>query len=234
MNYKFKQIVRQLLPPIVLSARRKLLTNSKGIVVVNLGKTTDRQDLDLYWDEKFADVLEEWGKGTVWNEIEFIFSSLEGSVVDIACGTGPTIEILNRNKNLEVHGFDISDLLINRARNKGILADRLKVADATGAIYDENRFDYSFSIGSIEHFTEAGIDLLLKNAALYTKKYSFHMLPANKDNIDKGWEKTSQSYWNNSVNWWMKKFEIHFSEIVVLDSIWEGLDQQGKWFICKK
>ena len=175
MNYKIKEIVRQLLPPIILSTRRKLLTNSKGIVAISLGKTTDKQDLDLYWDENYADVLEEWGKGTVWNEVQLIFSSLEGSVLDIACGTGPTIEILNGNKNLEVHGFDISDLLIERAKKKGILSDRLKVADATWTTYDEDRFDYSFSIGSIEHFTEEGIDLFLKNAAFYTKKHGIRI-----------------------------------------------------------
>jgi ubiquinone/menaquinone biosynthesis C-methylase UbiE len=234
MKGNLKNILKQILPPIVINARRKLMSNPKGMKAVSLGKTSDKQDLDLYWDEDYANVLEEWGRGTVWTEIELIFSTLQGKVVDIACGTGPTIEILNKNRQLEVHGFDISDLLIERAKKKGILSERLKVADATLKVYEENEFDYSFSIGSIEHFTEEGIDLFIKNAAFYTKQFSFHMLPANMNDIDKGWEKTSQSYFNNSVNWWMGFFTKYFSSVYVVDSTWAALDQQGKWFICKK
>ncbi len=234
MKSKLKNIFKQLIPPVILSTRRKWLTNSKGMQAISLGKTATKQDLDLYWSEDYADVLEEWGKGTVWNEIELIFSTLEGKVLDIACGTGPTIEILSRNKKLEVHGFDISDLLIERAKAKGILPERLRVADATASNFAKNEFEYSFSIGSIEHFTEEGINLFLMNAAACTKKYSFHMLPVNKIGIDKGWEKTDQSYFNNSTSWWLSIFNKYFSEIQVIDSAWEGLDQQGKWFICKK
>lgn len=234
MNDRLKSILKQVLPPIIINMRRKFVNTSTGMKAISLGNTSDKQDLDLYWDENYANVLEEWGRGTVWTEIELIFASLEGKVVDIACGTGPTIEILNKNRKLEAHGFDISELLIERAKKKGILPERLKVADATAKIYDENEFDYSFSIGSIEHFTEEGIDLFIKNAAFYTKKFSFHMLPANMNGINKGWEKTDQSYFNNSVEWWMHFFTKYFSDVYVIDSTWAGLDQQGKWFICKK
>jgi cyclopropane fatty-acyl-phospholipid synthase-like methyltransferase len=133
-----------------------------------------------------------------------------------------------------VHGFDISDRLIARALDKGILPSRVKVADATVKSYAENEFDHSCSIGSIEHFTEEGIHQFLMNAAYYTKEYSFHMLPANADAIDKGWETTTQSYFNNSVGWWTGIFTEHFSEVTIMESTWAGLDQKGKWFICRK
>ncbi|MDX2045552.1 MAG: class I SAM-dependent methyltransferase [Chitinophagaceae bacterium] len=230
---KMKEYVKLLVPPVFLHLKRKL-NSGNSFKALSLGERPDKQDIDLYWDESYANVLEEWGKDNVWIEIELIFSTLKGKVLDIACGTGPTIQILNRNPNLEVHGFDISDLLIKRAIQKGILESRLKVADATKISYAENEFDYSFSIGSIEHFTEEGIDLFIRNSAYYTREYSFHMLPANRDGKDKGWEKTEQSYFNNSVRWWMKKFEKHFSDIKVIDSTWAALDQQGKWFVCHK
>jgi SAM-dependent methyltransferase len=234
MNRSTKDFMRKFVPPIVLELKTKLAQNSQKPRSVSLGKNPDKQDLDLYWDEEYANTLEGWGKGTVWTEIELLFATLKGKVVDIACGTGPTIEILNKNPNLEVYGFDISDVLINRANKKGIPIERLKVADATKRIYNKDEFNYSFSIGSIEHFTENGIDLFLENSAYYTKDYCFHMLPVNKDGINKGWEKYDQSYFNNSVEWWLPFFHKHFSEVIVLNSTWVGADLIGKWFVCKK
>jgi SAM-dependent methyltransferase len=192
------------------------------------------QDLDIYWDADFADELDEWGRNTVWPEVDLLFAALTGKVLDIACGTGQAMAVLARNPNLEVHGVDISQRLIDRALSKAIPASRLKVADATMRSYAENEFDYSCSIGSIEHFTEDGIHRVLANAAYYTRHHSFHMLPVNRDGLDKGWEKTKQSYFNNSVEWWQRMFRPHFAEVTVFGSTWAGLDQVGRWFVCRK
>ena len=234
MNSTLKQYVSLFVPPIVMRLTRRMPRADSAVVVRRSSTPPASQDLDLYWDVEFADELEEWGRNTVWIEVALLFSTLKGKVLDIACGTGQTMAILNRNRNLEVHGFDISDRLIKRALDKGIPESRVRVADATVRSYAENEFDYSFSIGSIEHFTEKGIHQFLKNAAYYTKEYSFHMLPANGEALDKGWETTRQSYFNNSVGWWTSIFTQYFSEVTVLDSTWAGLDQKGKWFICRK
>src|SRR5687767_2540136 len=65
-----------------------------------------KQDLELYWDPEYAKVLEEWGKDSTWNEIQLILASLNGKVLDIACGTGITIKILSKYPGLELYGFD--------------------------------------------------------------------------------------------------------------------------------
>ena len=59
---------------------------------------------------------------------------------------------------------DISDFLINKAKQKGIPSEKLVVCDATKLKYKENSFDYSFSIGSLEHFTEDQIEKFLISA----------------------------------------------------------------------
>lgn len=227
-----KQIAKLFVPPIVLGVKH-WMTNGAAVKPLSLGARPDEQDIALYWDEAYANVLEEWGRDTVWKEIQFIFAGLTGTVLDIACGTGAAIAILNQVSALQVHGFDISDVLIKRAERKGIDPSRLRVADATKADYSEREFDYSYSIGSIEHFTEDGIHAVLRNAARYTKNRSFHMLPVNRDGINKGWEKTQQSYFNNGVDWWLAIFKEHFAKVTVLNSAWAALDQQGKWFVCE-
>jgi len=232
ISEKIKKYAKLCIPPILLLAKQKCFTTTKSIVI-SLGDRPVEQDVELYWNEEYADILEKWGEGTVWQEVQLLFAGLKGRVLDIACGTGPTIEILSRLSGLDVHGFDLSDVLIRRAKEKGISPDKLRVADATLRCYAAKEFDYSYSIGSIEHFTEEGIDLFLQNAAYYTRRYSFHMLPVNVNGIDKGWEKTSQSYFNNSVEWWLNKFRPHFADIRVVASGWSALDQQGKWFVCR-
>ncbi|MBU2264088.1 hypothetical protein KJ797_02015, partial [Patescibacteria group bacterium] len=50
------------------------------------------------------------------------------------------------------------------------------------------------------------------NAAFYTKKFSFHQIPINKCEKDNGWVKYDQSYFENSTEWWLNKFNKYFSK----------------------
>ena len=65
---------------------------------------------------------------------------------------------MSKSENFKVYGCNISDFLIGKAINKGINKEWLKVCDATNMdCYKDNSFDYSYSIGSLEHFTDKGI-----------------------------------------------------------------------------
>jgi ubiquinone/menaquinone biosynthesis C-methylase UbiE len=232
-----KKVLRLLCPPIVFKVVEKL---KQSIPAGNKGKyyrpeSKDNQELDIYWTEQMANQLEEWGRDHTWKEIECLLVNCKGKVLDIACGTGVNILDMQRFDLLDIYGFDISDLLIKRAVDKGIDAKKLKVADATKTDYADNEFDYSYSIGSLEHFTEEGIDQFLKEASRYTSKASFHMIPVSASDKNEGWMRTNQSFHNNSVAWWLSKYQKHFSKVYVLGSGWK--DEQlsvGKWFVCYK
>ena len=103
-----------------------------------------KQDLDAYWDPEFAAILDHWGEGTVWVEIALLLWGYEGRVLDIACGTGKTMELLNPLPKLDIYGCDISDLLIKKAVERGISEDHLKVCDATATEYENDHFDVSY------------------------------------------------------------------------------------------
>ena len=142
---------------------------------------------------------------------------------------------LSRFPFLDLYGFDISELLLNKAKEKGIAAERLKINDATKTDYSDNQFEYSYSIGSLEHFTEDGIMLFLKESSRYTSVASFHQIPVSENNTNMGWIKRGQSYFNNSVDWWLQKFNPHFSKVYVINSGWKDPGMSvGKWFICFK
>jgi ubiquinone/menaquinone biosynthesis C-methylase UbiE len=191
------------------------------------------QDLEIYWDPKMAQVLDTWGEGNVWDEVQMLFLNSKGRVLDIACGTGKTIEILSRFKSLDIYGCDISDVMIRKALERGINADRLIVADATKLNYPEGNFDFSFSIGSLEHFTLQGIDQVITQARRVTKRGSFHMVPVSRSNRNEGWMKTLQSFHNNSVSWWIDRFRIQYPKVFALNSKWNDNISLGKWFICQ-
>jgi ubiquinone/menaquinone biosynthesis C-methylase UbiE len=199
-----------------------------------ISSASGKQDLDVYWDPEMAAVLETWGTGNAWNEIQLLLANVRGTVIDIACGTGKVMSILGDYSNLEVHGFDISDFLIQKAIDRGIPRERLRIADATKTEYPDDAFDYGYSIGSLEHFTESGIGEFVAETKRYTRRASFHQIPTSRSGRDEGWIKTLQSYHNNSIDWWLARFRTSYDTVRVLDSAWNDKISVGKWFVCVK
>jgi len=77
--------------------------------------------------------------------------------------------------------------LINVAIRSGIGSDKLKVANAIDTGYEDNYFDFSYSIGSLEHFIEQDIQAFLSEASRITKSASFHQIPVARDTDFEGW-----------------------------------------------
>lgn len=228
---KAGEIVTQLCPPILLPWLKTAYRRGRG-ASGSISKP-DNQNLDVYWDSAMAELLETWGEGNVWNEIQLIMAGRSGRALDIACGTGKTIDLLHDNPALELWGCDISDLLIRKAVDRGIDRQRLYVGDATKLPYSDGYFDYSYSIGSIEHFTEDGIAALLAECRRVTSVMAFHSHPVSRSGRDEGWITTVQSYFNNSVDWWIVKYRSAFTTVKVLNSTWNDSRSIGKWFICR-
>lgn len=230
-----KQIIKDFSPPVLWNLARKMKRQIK--LKMNSLKTSEgSQDLDPYWQEEMAKLLDMWGEGNAWNEIGMFFLNTKGKVLDIACGTGKVMGILEKiNPELEVYGFDISDMLIQKAVDKGLKKERLAVCDATNMkIYANDSFDYAYTIGSLEHFTEEGIAALVKETKRVVKKSCFHMMPTSRSGKDEGWMKTYQSFFNNSPEWWVAKFKKDFSDVKVFDSAWNDELSVGKWFVTTK
>lgn len=224
-----KRVVRALCPPILWDGLRRARA---AVHARRPAADPSQQDLDLYWDPEFARVLDTWGEGNVWNEIQLLMGDCRGRALDIACGTGRTMEILHDLAELEVHGCDISDLLITRARERGIDSKRLVVCDATAMPYADDSFDWSYSIGSLEHFTIEGIDRLIDEAHRVTRRATYHFMPTSRSGRDEGWMKTTQSFHNNSVEWWKARFARRFPEVRAVGSSWHDQISVGHWFLC--
>jgi SAM-dependent methyltransferase len=228
-----RDLVRELCPPALWRALR---VTRKAIFRGHAAAHGDgaAQKLDVYWDPAMAEILEHWGEGNAWNEIQLLMASRQGRVLDIACGTGKTMALVGRQPGLEVHGCDISDMLIAKAVERGIAPDRLTVTDATKMSYPDGSFDYAYSIGSLEHFTDDGITRLLSECRRVVTGPTFHMVPVARSGGDEGWITTFQSYHNNSVEWWLAKCRTTYAHAIALDSVWSDAISVGKWLVCSK
>jgi ubiquinone/menaquinone biosynthesis C-methylase UbiE len=224
-----KALIRELCPPALWRAMSRARS---ALFPPQAAGHPGGQDLDVYWDEEMAQVLETWGEGNAWSEIQFLMANCHGRVLDIACGTGKVMSILGDTPGLELHGCDISDMLIGKARGRGIAQDRLRVCDATQLPYPDKSFDFSYSIGSLEHFTQEGIDQAIAEMARVTRLGSFHMMPTSRSGRDEGWLKTYQSFHNCSPGWWAPRFARNFRSVRVLASRWEDRISVGSWFLC--
>jgi ubiquinone/menaquinone biosynthesis C-methylase UbiE len=230
MRIFFKKII----PPILIDVYRdiyikNLIRKNKKFV------SQDEQDTKIYDTDLTAEKLSEWGKGSTWNEIQMFFISKKGNILDVACGTGQNMsDVQKLSPDANIYGCDISQNLIDICIKSGIDNKKLICSDATKIDYPENFFDFSYSIGSLEHFTEKGLVDVIEKLHFITKEYSIHMMPVSKKNENEGWIKTYQTFHNNSVEWWVEKFEKKFSLVQVVDSSWSDHISIGKWFICYK
>jgi SAM-dependent methyltransferase len=207
---------------------RSVLTKKTNYATIE----SNVQDLNMYWDPQFAQVLETWGIGNVWDEIQFLMVNRTGKVLDVACGTGKTMELLSKYPDLQVYGCDISDFLIQKAIDRGISSDQIVICDATKMDYADNFFNHSYSIGSLEHFTEEGIIQVISECHRITRFMSCHQVPVSRSGKNEGWTKTIQSFHNNSSEWWIEKFMHSYQRVFVLDSKWQDDISIGKWFVC--
>jgi len=226
-----KNILKDTLPPVLVRGIRKVKSRIQAKSRSPSKKGT--QELDIYWDPEMAAALETWGEGNAWNEIQLLLLNAQGSVLDIACGTGKVMSMLRGMKDIEIHGCDISDFLLAKAVERGIPQEHLTCCDATSLPYNAGQFDYAYSIGSLEHFTEDGIDAFLKECKKVVAKRSFHMIPVSRSQKNEGWISPWQSYFNNSTDWWVAHCKKSFSKVTVLDSAWQDEMSTGKWLICE-
>jgi len=226
-----KELLRQLCPPLLWRGMQNLKAS-----VASAGPTEESrsQDLDVYWDPRMAEALERWGEGTAWNEIRLLLVNCSGKVLDIACGTGKTISLLADLVDLEIHGCDISDMLIGKAIERGIARERLTVTDATAMNYRDASFDWGYSIGSLEHFTQDGIVRFLSECFRVVRHATFHMVPVSRSGKNEGWIKPDQSYYNNSSQRWVERCRAVYPRVVALESVWSDRLSTGIWLVCQK
>ncbi len=222
---KMKEVIKLFIPPILLALKNKLAFSTAAKVQATISD----------WNESNA-LLETWGKNSVWNEIELLLHNEKGKVLDLGCGNGVTAARLSKFEQLTVHGCDISEGLIEKAKQRSQHPERFFLCDVTDLSKILNvEYDIIFSIGLLQYIPENKVEQLAKDLARTTKKFSFHQIPVSATNENEGIINSWHAYLNNSSEWWEMKFRTAFPNVRILDSCWShpGISA-GKWILCYK
>ncbi len=222
----------------VLAGLRNTVEEYKLRLLIRLNrkkKPLDQQVLDIYWDADFAEAAEHWGETSTWAELEYFLVNCHGRVLDVACGSGRTMQLMQKFSSCELHGCDISGALIDLAiKKRGMEASRFTECNAVAMPYPDEWFNYAYSVGSLEHFTEKGITQVLTECYRTTRYATFHHVPASKRGRDEGWIVTDQGYFLNSAEWWLRKCSEVYDTVQVLRSSWHDPLSVGIWLVCNK
>ena len=230
-----REFFKSLVPPILIKVLRKIVPAKNSN---NVSWNLDDQNKGEYWGN-LADLLETWGDDHVWNEIQMFLYDKKGKVLDIACGTGATMQRLSKFPALELYGVDNSTELIEKCRLKGFDEKHLNTQSALDKLnYEDNFFDYSYSIGLLHYIKEgAELDKFVSENHRITRIASFHKLPMSLHDTDQDEVITWQKYINNSSSWWAKELGKKFSRVEVIKSGWKDNDyalSKGIWLVCIK
>ncbi len=229
-----REFIKSLIPPIVIKALRKVMpaNNSDQILL-----TLEDQNKGQYWGD-LADLLETWGDDHVWNEIQMFLYDKKGKVLDIACGTGATMQRLSAFPALELYGVDNSKELIDKCRLKGFDDQYLNTQDVLRKLnYEDNFFDYSYSIGLLHYIKKEELSNFVNELHRITRVASFHKLPMSLHDTDQEEVTTWQKYINNSSVWWANELKKKFTRVEVIKSGWKDNDyalSKGVWLVCIK
>lgn len=91
------------------------------------------------------------------------------TILDIGCGKGVPMMIINRNLKYEVTGVDMFQPYLDQAKKLGVYK-RLIKADARKLPFQKDQFDVVLCLGMIEHLTKKEGVRLLKDMERIAKK----------------------------------------------------------------
>lgn len=123
--------------------RQRMEETSKKITTDYFNKTAE--DYDTSHDGKFVQCM--------YREILARVPDTRGQrLLDLGCGNGNILKILNERIPAEYYGLDISEKMIEEAGKKLGKAARLQVGDAEQLPYKDNFFDVVVCNASFHHY----------------------------------------------------------------------------------
>ena len=121
--------------------------------------------------EKYAAI---WARGdytssTAINYAESLLGKVGGYVLEIGCGKGVSMGILNKEPGIKCSGVDITLAGCRGLKN-------VFEAAAWALPFETNSFDYSFSTDTFEHFPPEYISAAISEISRVTRSKTFHFI----------------------------------------------------------
>jgi ubiquinone/menaquinone biosynthesis C-methylase UbiE len=132
---------------------------------------------------------------------EYLKDKVGGMVLEIGCGKGISLDILNKERGICCVG---SDIVINGYKGGAGVTE----APAWDLPYAKDSFDYTFSTDVLEHIPTNMIGPTLREINRVTRNKTFHQIATFHMGIE--------HLTVESIEWWEKLFSYHMSVLFEL------------------
>jgi len=127
-------------------------------------------------------------------------------VLDIGCGKAFLLyELTQVVPGLEVHGLDISEYGIAHAKEE--IRDRLKLGDCTSLPWQDNNFDFVFSINTFHNLEVYTLEKAVKEMQRVLKNKAWLCVESYRNEAEKAnllyWQITCMSFYNTEEWQWL-------------------------------
>jgi SAM-dependent methyltransferase len=129
-------------------------------------------------------------------------------VLDIGCGKAFLLyELTQVVPGLKVHGLDISEYGLAQAKEE--ISARLKLGDCVSLPWEDNSFDFVFSINTFHNLEIYSLEKALKEMQRVSKSKAWLCVESYRNEVEKAnllyWQITCMSFYN-TVEWnWIYK-----------------------------
>lgn len=130
-------------------------------------------------------------------------------ILDVGCGKGFLLyELACINPNFELYGIDISDYAIDNSKIE--IRDSLIRGNATDLPYEDNFFDFVFSINTIHNLYCYELSLALREIERVGKSNKYICVESYRNEYEKAnllyWQVTCEAFNTpDEWNWWFQQ-----------------------------
>ena len=130
-------------------------------------------------------------------------------VLDVGCGKGFLLyEMSLLVPGLEIYGIDVSDYAI--ANSKEEIKDRLKIANANQLPFEDDYFDFVYSITTLHNLHSYDLDKAFREMERVGKKNKYLCVESYRNEVEKAnllyWQVTCEAFCTpEEWEWWFKQ-----------------------------
>ena len=150
-----------------------------------------------YWDSVASSMIKYYGL------------KAGDKVLDVGCGKAFLLYDLTKQiPGLEVYGLDVSKYAIDNAKDE--VKNKLILGNATDLPFEDNEFDYVFSINTLHNLHTYELEAALTEIKRVSNKNSYICVESYRNEMEKAnllyWQVTCEGFYTpKEWQWWFEK-----------------------------
>lgn len=129
-------------------------------------------------------------------------------VLDVGCGKGFLMfDFTKVVPGIEIYGIDVSEYAVSNAKPE--IKDKIQVANANSLPFDDNYFDFVYSLNTLHNLHCYDLDLAIREIQRVGKKNRYICVESYRNEVEKAnllyWQVTCEAFNTpEEWDWWYK------------------------------